>query len=148
MPAEAAHLAGAGPRAVDWRVLAAATGGSAIASVVLAIAFGIDAELHPSGGPFDFSGPRFVALVFLAGFLIGSIASLIALSLAIALIGGRRLKTVRPIAATLIGALTGTLLLWIALGIGWGSWQDFKTIGFGALYGACVAELWSRLVRR
>ena len=143
-----AEQALAAPRAVDWKVLKAAIGGSAIASVLLAIAFGIDADLHPSGGPFNFSGPLFVAIVFLIGLMIGSVASLIALSLAIALFGGQRLAEVRPNISAMIGAVTGTLLMWIALGIGVGEWQDYTTIGFGAVYGGGVAALWSRLVRR
>ena len=143
-----AEQALAAPRAVDWKVLKAAIGGSAIASVLLAIAFGIDADLHPSGGPFNFSGPLFVAMVFLIGLMIGSVASLIALSLAIALFGGQRLAEVRPNISAMIGAVTGTLLMWIALGIGVGEWHDYTTIGFGAIYGGGVAALWSRLVRR
>ena len=144
--AEPAALAA--PSAVDWRVLKAAVVGSAIASALLAIAFGIDADLHPSGGPFNFSGPLFVAIVFLIGLLIGSVTSLMALSLAIAMFGGERLAAVTPIASALIGAVAGTLLMWIALGIGVGDWDDYMTIGFGAIYGGAVAALWSRLVRR
>ena len=145
---EQATSIGTPPRAVDMNVLKAVIGGSAVASFAVACLFGIDAELHPSGGPFDFSGPKFVIFVFLIGLLIGSVASLIALSLSIALLGGDRLKAVSPVTSVLIGALSGTLLLWIALGIGMGEWRDYKTIGFGALYGACVAGIWSRLVRR
>ena len=144
----AEQAAFAAPRAVDWRVLKAAVGGSAIASILLAIAFGIDADLHPSGGPLNFSGPLFVTMVFLIGLLIGSVMSLIALSLAIAIVGGERLAGVSPIASALIGAVAGILLMWIALGIGTGEWDDYMTIGFGAIYGGSVAGLWSRLVRR
>jgi hypothetical protein len=146
--AEQATSIGTPPRAIDTNVLKAATGGSAVASFAVACLFGIDSELHPSGGPFDFSGPKFVIFVFLIGLLVGSVASLIAVSLSIALLGGDRLKAVTPVTSVLIGALSGTLLLWIALGIGMGEWRDYKTIGFGALYGACVAGIWSRLVRR
>src|SRR5690242_14933685 len=99
--AEQAALAA--PRAVDWNVLKAVVGGSAIASVLLAIVFGIEADLHPSGGPFNFSGPLFILTVFLIGLMIGSVMSLIALSLAIALWGGQRLAAVRPIASAMIG---------------------------------------------
>jgi len=136
------------PRAVDWTVLKAALGGAGVASMITAAAFGIDAQLHPSGGPLNFSGPPFVATVFLISLAIGATVSLISLSAAIAIFGGERLQAVNSPLAALIGAIAGLLLVWVAVGLALGDWRDFKTTAFGALYGACVAGFWSHLVRR
>jgi hypothetical protein len=136
------------PRAVDWTVVKAAVGGAGLASLVMAAAFGIDAQLHPSGGPLNFSGPSFVATVFLISLAIGATVSLVSLSAAIAIFGGERLQAVSPPLAALIGAFAGLVLLWVAVGLRLGDWRDFKTIAFGGLYGTCVAGLWSHLVRR
>jgi hypothetical protein len=108
----------------------------------------VDAQLHPSGGPIDFSGPGFIFTVFTISFSIGSAVSLLSLSSAIALFGGERLAAVPTSLAATIGAVSGIGLLWLALGLAVGDWRDLKTIAFGGLYGACVAGLWSHLVRR
>lgn len=136
------------PRAVDWNVLKAAVAGAFLASLLTAAAFGADAQLHPSGGPINFEGPGFVGAVFLISLAIGAAVSLVSLSVAIAIFGGERLKAVPPPVSALIGAAAGLVLLWLAVGLALGDWRDFETTAFGALYGACVAGLWSHLVRR
>ena len=133
--------------ATDWTVFKAVLAGAAIASLVTAILFGIDVRLHPSGGPLDFSGPGFLVAVFGIGFLIGAPVSLLALIGAIALAGGERLALVPVPLAMVAGAVAGAALVWLALGVAGSDWQDFRTAGFGGLYGACVAGFWSHFVR-
>lgn len=136
-----------GLRALDWTVFKAALGGAAVASLLTAMLFAIDARLHPSGGPLNFSGAGFPLAVFAISFTIGAPVSLLALSGAVWLVGGARLRSVPRALAAIIGAFAGATLVWLALGIAAADWQDFKTAGFGALYGACVAGFWSHLVR-
>ncbi|HEY8591662.1 MAG TPA: hypothetical protein VIL42_02225 [Sphingomicrobium sp.] len=138
----------AAPGAVDGFVLKAALLGACLASLLTAMAVAADARLHPTGGPLNFDGMGFFGTVFLIGVIVGAPVSLLTLSAAIALAGGERLRRIPTAAAVMIGAAAGTALLWLVLGFVAGDWRDFTTIGFGAFYGACVAGLWSHLVRR